>query len=592
MSAKISGFLALAVGIWEPDLLVRAQGRVERAPTERLVGDVLELAEVRSGDPGTRRTYLPLCGTRAPTLSASDLHSCRPETTLERRSSMAVPFLDVDAAYRELEQPLDDAIRRVMDSGRFILGPEVESFERPLRRSRWARSTASVSRTAWRPWCSPWPPHGIGAGDEVIVPAATFVATWLAVTHVGATPVPGGVREATFTLDPAALERRHHAEDTRGGSGPPLRSPRRPRSDHRSLAADGLVVIDDAAQAHGARYRSRPIGGARIGHGLQLLPSKNLGAMGDGGAVTTDDDAIADRLRMLAKLRHARKVPERVRRLEQPARSPAGGDPGASSSPRSTSGTLAVGAWPRATTRPWLGGLAAAARTGRVGANTSTTSSWSACHAGAAFDAPPGGPSIETGIHYPIPPYRQPAFRHLGVAAERLREPRRRPRRVLSLPMGPHLTDEQQEQVIEAISSFDSGPLSLTTSAARRVVARDHLLGRRHDDPRIPHPAHDVPVDGLAHDPRGEVALEEVERRGAGATPASPIRAAQLRWEQRQESSARRPLGDLLERAVHELGASLQRQLEQDVDVLRAGTRRRRPAARANRPRHSSTARL
>ena len=240
---------------------------------------------------------------------------------------MSVPFLDVGAAYRELEHPIDAAITRVLRSGHFILGPEVESFERRFAAYTGAKHCVGVGN-GLEALALALAAHGIGNGDEVIVPAATAVATWLAVTLVGAVPVPAAVSEATLTLEPdrldAAVTPRTravipvHLYGHSADLGPICDIARR----------YGLVVIDDAAQAHGARYRERPIGGLVSATTFSFYPSKNLGAMGDGGAVTTDDDAIADRVRALRNYGAARQVSQRAAGLEQPPRPPPSGGPG------------------------------------------------------------------------------------------------------------------------------------------------------------------------------------------------------------------------------------------------------------------------
>ena len=230
---------------------------------------------------------------------------------------MSVPFLDVGAAYRELEHPIDAAITRVLRSGRFILGPEVESFERCFAAYTGAKHCVGVGN-GLEALALALAAHGIGNGDEVIVPAATAVATWLAVTQVGAVPVPAAVSEATWTLEPdrldAAVTPRTravipvHLYGHPADLGPICDIARR----------YGLVVIDDAAQAHGARYRERPIGALASATTFSFYPSKNLGAIGDGGAVTTDDDAIADARTHAPELWRARQVRQRAAGLEQP----------------------------------------------------------------------------------------------------------------------------------------------------------------------------------------------------------------------------------------------------------------------------------
>jgi dTDP-4-amino-4,6-dideoxygalactose transaminase len=171
---------------------------------------------------------------------------------------MHVPFLDLDAAYRELEQPIDAAAQRVLGSGRFILGPEVEQFERRFADQVAAKHCIGVGN-GLDALTLTLAALGIGPGDEVIVPAATFVATWLAVSRVGATPVPAAVGATTFTLDPSALEATI-TNRTRAIIPVHLYGHPADLDAIADIARDhGLPLVDDAAQAHGARYRGRPI---------------------------------------------------------------------------------------------------------------------------------------------------------------------------------------------------------------------------------------------------------------------------------------------------------------------------------------------
>ena len=175
---------------------------------------------------------------------------------------------------------------------------EVESFERRFSTYVGAKHCVGVGN-GLEALALALAAHGIGNGDEVIVPAATAVATWLAVTQVGAVPVPAAVNEATWTLEPDRLE---VALTPRTRAVIPVHLYGQP-ADLGPICdiagRHGLVVIDDAAQAHGARYGKRRIGVLVSATTFSFYPSKNLGAMGDGGAVTTDDEAIAERVRML-----------------------------------------------------------------------------------------------------------------------------------------------------------------------------------------------------------------------------------------------------------------------------------------------------
>lgn len=211
---------------------------------------------------------------------------------------MTIPFLDVRASYLEIQPELDEAYRRVANSGWYILGPEVEAFEREFADYCEAKACVGVGngldalhlliRAA-----------GIGPGDEVLVPANTFIATWLAVTSTGATPVPVEPDAATFNLDPdritGAITPRTRAIIAVHLYGQPADMDR-----ITTVAqAHGLRVFEDAAQAHGARYKGKRVGSLSAGAAFSFYPVKNLGALGDGGAVVTNDPALAARVRLL-----------------------------------------------------------------------------------------------------------------------------------------------------------------------------------------------------------------------------------------------------------------------------------------------------
>jgi dTDP-3-amino-3,4,6-trideoxy-alpha-D-glucose transaminase len=210
----------------------------------------------------------------------------------------AVPFLDLQAMRRELDGELDAAVARVLDSGRYLLGAELEEFEREFaaycgtRHCVGVASGLSAIELALRA-------AGVGAGDEVIVPAYTWVATWLAVTRTGARPVGVDVEEATYNIDSRLIG---DAVTARTAAIVPVHLRGEP-ADMDAIAAvaaaHDLLVIEDAAQAHGARHRGRRAGGLGNAGAFSFYPSKNLGGIGDGGAITTDDDELAERARLL-----------------------------------------------------------------------------------------------------------------------------------------------------------------------------------------------------------------------------------------------------------------------------------------------------
>lgn len=209
-----------------------------------------------------------------------------------------IPFLDMKAVYAELKPELDAAFQRVMESGWFVLGKEVEAFEAEYAAFCGTRHCVGVGNglealeMVLRGW-------DIGAGDEVIVPSNTYIATWLAVTAVGATVVPVEPVPAGPNIDPdriaAALTPRTRAIMPVHLYGEPA-----DMDAIMALAAKhGLKVVEDVAQAQGAKVRGRRTGALGHAGAHSFFPTKNLGAFGDGGAVTTDDEQLAERLRVL-----------------------------------------------------------------------------------------------------------------------------------------------------------------------------------------------------------------------------------------------------------------------------------------------------
>lgn len=211
---------------------------------------------------------------------------------------MNIPFLDLKSPYTELKEELDAAYRRVMESGWYILGKEVEAFEAEFAEYCESRHCVGVAN-GLEALHLILRGYGIGAGDEVIVPANTYIATWLAVTYAGATPVPVEPDPRTYNIDPARIEA---AITSRTKAILPVHLYGQPADMDPIMAIarqHGLKVIEDAAQAHGSRYRGRRAGSLGDAAGFSFYPGKNLGAIGDGGAITTDDDQLADKIRIL-----------------------------------------------------------------------------------------------------------------------------------------------------------------------------------------------------------------------------------------------------------------------------------------------------
>jgi len=359
---------------------------------------------------------------------------------------MNVPFLDLKAAYQELAPELDDAYHRVMASGHFILGPELEAFEREFALYCGARFAIGVGNGLDALFLI-LKGLGIGAGDEVIVPGHTFIATWLAVSYVGATPVPVPADPMTFNLDP---ERVAAAITPRTKAIMPVHLYGQP-ADMEALSAiaqaHNLHLIEDAAQAHGATYKGRKVGSLGTAAGFSFYPGKNLGALGDGGAVITNDEALAEQIRQLRnygspiKYQHDHLgVNSRLDEIQA--------------------------AWLRVKLRhldDWNQRRRAIARlylNELKGVTLPHVPDWAdpVWHLFVIrhperdrLQAYLSEKGIQTLIHYPIPPHRQKAYTHLGYECG---ESRAIASEVLSLPIGPHLSGEDARRVIIALNEF------------------------------------------------------------------------------------------------------------------------------------------
>ena len=209
-----------------------------------------------------------------------------------------VPFLDFGAMHAELRAGLDAAYRRVIDSNWLVLGQEVERFEAEFAAYCDAECCVGVGNGLDALYLV-LRALDIGPGDEVIVPANTYIATWLAVSYAGALPRPVEPDPRTCNLDPAAVER---AITPRTRAIMPVHLYGQPADMdpiNEVARRHGLKVIEDAAQAHGARYKGRRTGSLGDAAGFSFYPGKNLGALGDGGAVVTNDPDLAGRVRVL-----------------------------------------------------------------------------------------------------------------------------------------------------------------------------------------------------------------------------------------------------------------------------------------------------
>ncbi len=359
-----------------------------------------------------------------------------------------IPFLDLQAQYKSIRGELLDAITDVADSTWYALGPQVAAFERDFASYMDAEFCVAVNSGTSALHLA-LIAAGVGQGDEVITVPMTFVATTWAITYVGATPVFVDVDPVTYTMDPALVEARITAK-TKAILPVHLYGQ---AADLDALleigARHGIPVIEDAAQAHGAEHRGRRVGGQGLAGCFSFYPGKNLGAMGEGGAIVTNDPAIADRMRALRD--HAQG--ERYHHDELGFNYRMDAMQGAALGVKL--GHL----------ESWLEG------------RRSHASAYADLLAGMDVQLPVeldhnrhvwhlyvvlhperdrlqkelGAMGVSTGLHYPIPVHLQKAYAHLGHSKGDFPVSERVARECLSLPMFPELTAGQQSAVANAL---------------------------------------------------------------------------------------------------------------------------------------------
>jgi dTDP-4-amino-4,6-dideoxygalactose transaminase len=211
---------------------------------------------------------------------------------------MSIPFLDLKSAYKELQFEIDHAILKVSSDASYILGAEVDLFESQFANFVEANNCIGVANglDALYLCLKAW---GVGEGDEVIVPSNTYIATWLAVSHSGATPIPVEPNPVTYNIDVNRIE---SAISDRTKVILPVHLYGQPADIDPILHLAkkyNLKVLEDAAQAHGSRYKGRRVGSHGDAVAWSFYPGKNLGAFGDAGAITTNNDEFANKIRML-----------------------------------------------------------------------------------------------------------------------------------------------------------------------------------------------------------------------------------------------------------------------------------------------------
>jgi dTDP-4-amino-4,6-dideoxygalactose transaminase len=361
-----------------------------------------------------------------------------------------IPFLDLRGPYTELKDQLDEAVSRVLSSGWFIGGAEVEAFESEYAAYCGATFAVGVANgldaltLALRAM-------DVGPGDEVIVPSNTYIATWLAVSQCGATPVPVEPDPKTANIDPLRIV---DAITSRTRVILPVHLYGQPADMDKILAIarkHGLRVLEDGAQAHGARYNDKRLGAHGDAVAWSFYPGKNLGAVGDAGAVTTNDAEIADRIRVL------RNYGSRVKYVNEVMGFNSRLDPIQAAVLRVKLKYLDEWNARRCHIADLYGSALAGGSLILPYVPETIQPAWHLyivqhSKRGALQEAITEA-GVGTLIHYPVPPHLQQAYAHLGTTAGDFPIAERMANEVLSLPIGPHLSISEAEEVAGIVST-------------------------------------------------------------------------------------------------------------------------------------------
>ena len=354
--------------------------------------------------------------------------------------------------YIELKAELDVAYQRVMESGWYILGTEVAAFENEFARYCGVQYCVGVGNgldalhLILRA-------YEIGEGDEVIVPSNTYIATWLAVSYTGATPVPVEPDPLTYNIDPQRVE---SAITPRTRAILPVHLYGQPADIFpiMELASKyGLKVIEDSAQAQGARYQGREAGSLGHAAGFSFYPGKNLGALGDAGAVTTNDEALARRVATLRNYGSKKKYYNEEKgynsRLDE------------MHAAFLRVKLLHLDEWNRRRAR--IASYYLEALTNIPNLIIPYVSDWATpiwhifpiCHTRRnALQQYLRGHGVETLIHYPIPPHLSDAYAEMYFSRGTFPLAEQLANTELSLPIGPHLSLDDAKTIVDLVRAF------------------------------------------------------------------------------------------------------------------------------------------
>lgn len=366
---------------------------------------------------------------------------------------MKVPFLDLQAAYLELESEIKEATNRVLSSGWYILGPEVEAFEEEFANYCQAEHCVGVANgldaliLALRAM-------DVGEGDEVIVPSNTYIATWLAVSHCGAEPVPVEPDEKTYNIDHRLIESAI-TEHTKAIIPVHLYGQPADLDPILEIAKKhDLQVLEDAAQCHGAKYKGKRIGSHGDAVAWSFYPGKNLGALGDGGAVTSNNPEITNKIRILRNYGSEKKYynefigynsrldPMQAAILRVKLKYIDAWNDRRKLLASSYSNSLNKSHLVLPYNEKWADSvwhLFVVRSQNRSSLQESLSSE-----------------GVETLIHYPVPPHKQRAYMNDFNSYQSLNICEKLASEAMSVPIGPHLTESQVDFSIKTINSIFS----------------------------------------------------------------------------------------------------------------------------------------
>ena len=367
------------------------------------------------------------------------------------KKNSTIPFLDLKSTYVELKDELDIAFKRVMNSGYYILGEEVELFEKEYATfvdSKYSIGVANGLEAISLALIA----CGIEPGDEVIVPSNTYIATWLGVTNIGAIPIPVEPCEKTYNINPNLIEKKI---SNKTKAIIPVHLYGQPANMDLIIniaKKNNLKIVEDGAQSHGAKIYNKKIGSHGDAVAWSFYPGKNLGAFGDGGAVTTNSEFIANKVKSLRnygsekkyindekgfnsrldplqasflriKLRYLNKWNERRKKIAQNYLN------------EINNKKITLPYVELCNDPVWHLFV--------IRLNEREKIQNYLKHKG-----------IGTLIHYPIPPYKQKAYKDLCIKPNDYPIANQLAEEVLSLPIGPHLSNEDSKIVINAINKF------------------------------------------------------------------------------------------------------------------------------------------